>query len=208
MNLSRNLHIAPEGRPFVLLAALITVACWHFVGAWSVVVPVLFLAWVVVIFHDPWRQVPAVPLGVVSPVDGRVVSVGPAGGRPFIEGANSILIRVDSLGTYTARSPVEGKALDVPKNGDRPAPGYGHAALWLQTDEGADVVMYFDGYRFGLAPRAILQYGDKVGQGQRCAYLRLTKYSAVELPPDARIVVEAGQRVIAGRDLLARLPHE
>jgi len=207
MRFSRNLHISPEGWPFLLSAGAIMIAAWYFGGLLAALLPAVAIVLLILIFHDPWRSVPAVPLGVVSPVDGEIISIGPAGGRPLVEGAQSILIRINMLGTYSARSPVEGKALDVPAAESPSSPGYGHAALWLQTDEGFDVVMYFDGYRFGLAPRAILRYGDRVGQGQRCAYLRLTKYAAIELPPDARIVAEQGQRVVAGRDLLGKLPH-
>ena len=207
MRFSRNLHISPEGWPFLLIVGGILSATWYFGGPLAALLPAAAIVLLVFIFHDPWRMVPAVPLGVVSPVDGEIVSVGPAGGSPMVAGAQSILLRINALGTYSARSPVEGKALDVPTDESSSSPGYGHAALWLRTDEGFDVVMYFNGYRFGLAPRAILRYGDRVGQGQRCAYLRLTKYAAIELPPDARIVAEPGQRVVAGRDLLAKLPH-
>ena len=79
--------------------------------------------------------------------------------------------------------------------------------LWVRTDEGDDVVLQFSGHRFGLAPRAFLQYGERVGQGQRCAYLRLTRLAEVELPLAARILVTEGQWVSAGRDVLAKLPH-
>jgi phosphatidylserine decarboxylase len=75
------------------------------------------------------------------------------------------------------------------------------------TDEGENVILQFRGNRLRLAPRAFLRYGERVGQGQRCAYLRLTKFAEVELPGDARILVEKGQRVFAGTDLLARLPQ-
>ncbi|MCH7854633.1 MAG: phosphatidylserine decarboxylase, partial [Proteobacteria bacterium] len=44
-------------------------------------------------------------------------------------------------------------------------------------------------------------------QGQRCAYLRLTRLAEVELPLAARILVTEGQRVSAGSDMLAKLPH-
>ena len=77
----------------------------------------------------------------------------------------------------------------------------------MLTDEGQNVVLQFDGNRFGIAPRALLRYGERVGQGQRCAYLRLTKFAEVLLPIDGRVLVTGGQRVSAGEDVLARLPH-
>ncbi len=79
--------------------------------------------------------------------------------------------------------------------------------LWVRTDEGDDVVLQFQGYRFGLAPMAFLRFGERVGQGQRCAYLRLTRYAEVQFPINSRIQVEVGQRVVAGCDVLGKLPH-
>ena len=79
--------------------------------------------------------------------------------------------------------------------------------LWVRSDEGDDVVLQFQGHRFGLAPRAFMRYGERVGQGQRCAYLRLTRFAEVQLPINSRVNVTAGQKVAAGVDLLAKLPH-
>ena len=80
-------------------------------------------------------------------------------------------------------------------------------ALWVQTDEGDDIVLQFTGYRLGLAPRAIVQFGDRVGQGKRCAYLRLTRYAEVHLPISSTVLVEPGQLVVAGSDVIAKLLH-
>ena len=87
------------------------------------------------------------------------------------------------------------------------SPAVDAAGLWLVTDEGENVILQFRGNRLRLAPRAFLRYGERVGQGQRCAYLRLTKFAEVELPGNARILVTEGQRVSAGVDLLATLPQ-
>ena len=80
-------------------------------------------------------------------------------------------------------------------------------ALWVRTDEGDDVVLKFDGYRFGLPPKSIVRYGERLGQGARCAYLRLTRYAEVHLPIGSRVEVAPGQRLSAGCDMLGKLPH-
>ena len=82
-----------------------------------------------------------------------------------------------------------------------------HPGLWIRTDEGDDVLLRFHGYRFGLVPHAFSRYGDRVGQGQRCAYLRLTRFAEVFLPINSRVQVVAGQKVNAGTDILGTLPH-
>ncbi len=67
-----------------------------------------------------------------------------------------------------------------------------------------DEVMFLVGYMFLLA---FLRYGERVGQGQRCAFLRLTRRAELQLPIASRVLVKAGQRVMAGADVLAKLPH-
>ena len=186
---------------------LVAFAAWHFVGPLAAALPMALAAYVYLIFRDPPRPVPAVPLGVVSPVDGVVETIeltdqGVLGGE-----AQKISVRVDSLGTYTARCPIEGKIMDLETDAEVKRKAAAAGGLWVRTDEGDDVVLQFRGHRFGLAPRAFLGYGERVGQGQRCAYLRLTRTAEVQLPLRARVQVSVGQRVAAGSDVLAKLKH-
>lgn len=198
----RNPFVASEGILFILVSLAAVLACWRLFEGYYWLIPLALLVYFYLIFRDPIRAVPAVPLGVVSPVDGFVVAVGMKGHESGAGQTQKIILRIDSWGTYTARCPVEGKILDINNKSAAKANG-----LWVRTDEGDDVVLQFSGHRFGLAPLAFFQYGDRVGQGQRCAYLRLTRLAEVELPLAARILVKNGQRVTAGTDVLAKLPH-
>ncbi len=191
-----------------MLASFVAIiGCGHFFGFAYAIMPLLVFGYLFLIFRDPRRVVPAVPLGVVSPVDGYVVAIGRTSNGAQAGDAHRIILRIDSLGTYTARCPVEGKIMDLSSAAAAGRPLLDANGLWVRTDEGDDVVLQFNGHRFGLPPRAFLQYGERVGQGQRCAYLRLTRLAEVELPLAARILVKEGQRVAAGSDLLAKLPH-
>jgi phosphatidylserine decarboxylase len=162
---------------------------------WYALVPGTLIVFLYLIFRDPHRSVPSIALGVFSPVDGEVVSVGPIEKGETGEAALRVIIRIDSLGTYTARSPVEGTIRDLGKN-----------ALWLETDEGDNVVLKFSGYRLGLAPRAFAKFGERLGQGQRCAYLRLTRTAEVQLPYNGKVLVEPGQILVAGTDIIGNVP--
>ncbi len=191
----------------MLASAGAIVALWHFFGLLYALPPLALLLYFYLIFRDPERPVPAVPLGVVSPVDGEVVALGLTDNSVLGGEAQKIMIRVNTLGTYTARCPVEGKIMDLSTDSDKDRIAVGSRGLWVRTDENDDVILQFSGHRFGLAPRAFLQYGERVGQGQRCAYLRLTRMAEIELPLAARILVETGQPVVAASDVLAKLPH-
>ena len=182
-------------------------ATWHYIGPLWAILPAALLVYLFLIFRDPRREIPAAPLGVVCPVDGTVVDVGLMEKSALNGEAHKIIVRINSLGTYTARCPVEGKIMDFRAVLVKHQVPDSTSGLWVRTDEGDDVILQFHGHRFGLAPSAFLRYGERVGQGQRCAYLRLTRFAEVQLPINGRVLVTAGQEVSAGTDLLAKLPH-
>jgi phosphatidylserine decarboxylase len=204
----RELLVASEGIPFLMGVAGLAVAMALF-GDYRYAV-LLFAVFVVLlfVFRDPIRIIPAAPLGLVSPVDGTVSSISTVSGGPLEGEAHCIRLRVNVLGAYTARSPVEGKVMELHRVAGQDSTKLASAGgLWIRTDEGVDVVLQFRGNRFGLAPRAFIQYGERVGQGERCAWLRLTRIAEIQLPAGGRVLVEEGDNVAAGSSLLARLPH-
>jgi phosphatidylserine decarboxylase len=203
----RNPFVAREGIPFLIIAAAGMYFAVQTSGINAAIPPAILFIYFLLVFRDPPRDVPAIPLGVVSPVDGTVVDIGLTDKSLLNGEAHKIIIKVNSLGTYTARCPVEGKIMDFRGDQPRSRAAAEASGLWLRTDEDDDVVLQFHGHRFGLAPRAFLRYGERVGQGQRCAYLRLTRFAEVQLPVNGRVLVATGQRVTAGSDVLAKLPH-
>ena len=201
----RNPFVAREGVPWLLLVVAGVGLTWRYASPIYLLLPVLLFVYLFAIFRDPRRHIPAEPLGVVCPVDGIVTDVGLTDASVLGGEAHTIAIAVDSFGTYTARCPVEGKIMDFRGESKHDAVRRLSSGLWVQTDEGDDVVLQFKGHRFGLAPLAFLRFGERVGQGQRCAYLRLTRVAELQIPIDGRLLVERGQRVKAGCDLLGKL---
>jgi len=200
----RNPFVAHEGIPFLVLAAAAFGVSLRYLDAIFVVVAafVLFL-----VFRDPRRIIPASPLGVVSPVDGRIIKVDLVDKGVLQGEAHRIQIRINSLGSYTARAPVEGKISDLRSVTREQVVDYRTNALWIQTDEGDDIVLQFHGYRLGLAPLSFARFGERVGQGQRCAYLRLARIAELHLPIESKILVKPGQSVVAGTQLIGKLTH-
>ncbi len=203
----RNPFVAHEGIPFLLFSILLCWLAYRYFGALWFVGAMALLVILFLIFRDPRRRIPAVPLGVVSPVDGRIVSVDLVDKGVLHGEAHRVVIRINSLGTYTARCPVEGKIMDLNSVASDRIVDYRTNALWVQTDEGDDVVLQFRGYRFGLAPKSFVRFGERLGQGSRCAYLRLSRFAEIHLPVESKILVEPGQKVVAGCELLGKLPH-
>lgn len=203
----RNSLIAREGIPLLAGTVVAIALSWYYLGWIAAIFPTLILAALYFLFRDPRRAVPSVPLAVVSPVDGVIAEVIVVDNAVTKNAAHKIVIRINSLGTYTARSPVEGLILDYRSRTAHERPDTEAPGLWVRTDEGDDVVLRFHGHRFGLVPRAFSRYGERVGQGQRCANLRLTRFAEVYVPINSRVLVAAGREVIAGSDVLGTLPH-
>ncbi len=197
--------IALEGVPFVLTCLAGAWFLYSGIGTWTLAPSAVLLVVVILLFRDPGRQIPSIPLGVVSPVDGVVESIRMSD-RGVPDGKTRIVtLKINALGTYTARSPVEGKINNLKKLlGDRFGEFRRHALL-LVTDEGDHVILQFLGFPFGIAPRGLKGYGERHGQGQRCAYLRLARRAELHLPDDAQLKVEEGDRVTAASSLIAKL---
>lgn len=196
--------VADEGLPILAIVALVMVLVWHQCSPLAALPVAILFVLFLFLFRDPGRQIPAMPLGVVSPVDGTVLEASPVGSGVIEGGAQKVVIRINHLGTYSARSPTEGKIMELHKDSSR-ANTFGMHGLWARTDEGDDVILLFRRSWLGLSPRALVRYGERVGQGQRCAYLRLASAAEIHLPLDSRLLVQPGQKVRAGVDVLAKL---
>jgi phosphatidylserine decarboxylase len=146
--------------------------------------------------------VPAVPLAIVCPADGRILSISmthdPYLDRPAIR----IVIQMNPYGVFSTRSPVEGKVLDPPNI----PPGVPHG-VWLRTNEGDDVVLVMNRGRLHSTPRCYVRIGDRVGQGQRCGFIHLGGQVDLYLPESSRTHVTAGDWVRGGSDVIAKLIH-
>ena len=203
----RNPFVAGEGIVPMVLVTGFAVLLILYSDPWYALVPAIALVFMYLLFRDPIRSGPSVALGVISPTDGEVVAVDTTDKCVVQGNANRVRIRIDSLGSYTARSPVEGKVMDMHSRIHGVGPDCPANALWVQTDEGNDVVLQFHDYLLGLAPRSFIRFGERIGQGNRCAYLRLARFADVYIPIDGKVLVEPGQKVVAGIDLIGRVPH-
>ncbi|MDT8384749.1 MAG: phosphatidylserine decarboxylase [Gammaproteobacteria bacterium] len=210
--------IAREGWTWIAVAvvsALIVYLLYGPVSAplWLLVLVLLFL------FRDPARKVPAVPLGILSPVDGKVVAIDTVDDAYLDRQALRIRIRMGITSVYSAHSPLEGKVLqqwlgspgraaadakDAAGTADGKSIRY---AQWIQSDEQDDVVMVIETSPRSPRPRCYAQSGERIGQGQRCGFIRFGSQVDVLIPLESRVAVAVGDAVLAGSDIIATLVH-
>jgi len=207
--------LAKEGWPHVGISLAAAVLAHYYLG-WLWAAPLwLLVLFVLQFFRDPPRRIPAEPLGIVSPADGRVVFVGktedPYLNRPAIK----ISVFMNVFNVHVNRSPMEGKVMErwyhagrfVNAVLDKSSAENERNAIWLQSDEGDDVISV---QVAGLIARRIFCYvqpGERLGQGERYGFIRFGSRLDVYLPENSVIKTSLGVRVKAGSDIIAFLIH-
>lgn len=205
------MFIDRAGIPFVLIALVLAVAAgWGGGRAWAV--PFLVLAaFFVFFFRDPHRTTPTAPGLVVSPADGRVMIAGdpPGPGAPNGEW-RQISIFLSPLDVHVNRTPVEGRVTHVEYHPGKFLPAYKVEAgqlnewteVWFERGGRPIVCRQIVGV---LARRIVcrLEAGDVVTRGQRFGVMKFGSRIDLFVPPDARIRVKPGDRVVAGETVLA-----
>ncbi|MDX9766585.1 MAG: phosphatidylserine decarboxylase [Ectothiorhodospiraceae bacterium] len=209
----KTFSILREGRP-LLVTAIIVVAAVNFaislpwaMSLWLLVAVLAFL------LREPAREVPAEPLGIVSPVDGQVLAVGPCR-DPFVDRpALRLRIRQRRRGPYGLYAPIEGR---VERRwwpgregvGELPAEAAGSFALHVRTDEHDDVLLAIDLRSPLHFLECAVQTGERVGQGRRIGVVATGVMVDVYLPEHARATVEPGEAVLAGSAIIGELVHK
>lgn len=209
--------IAREGW-FPIAATTVSAAlvAYHFGATWSLPLWML-LGCLLFLFRDPDRAVPALPLAVVSPADGKVTLVEQIDDPWLDRKALKIQVEMRNLGFSPLRSPIEGKIMDLwttpgPHRGVDAPPGSGGSmncyALWIRTDEDDDVVFAvmsrrrFSRFKTDTAP------GERVGQGQRNGFVSFGSRVDVLVPVNSQREARVGTDVLAGSGVIATLVHE
>jgi len=218
-DLPRSYFIALEGWPFIVLGLLVSA-----VGT-LLALPVLFwlgVVWVALcaaFFRNPARAIPTAPGVVVSPADGRVLSVETVD-EPFFGCGpmQRICIFLSVTNVHINRMPVAGVVQEVAYTPGRFRVAYApeasfeneRNAIWLRSTETNDnmVLVQIAGW---VARRIIcyVQRGNLVTRGMRCGLIRFGSRTDLYLPLTAHIAVRAGDRVAGGSSVLAQfVPQE
>lgn len=199
------LLLVPEGWAVLVVLAVAFFIVDAAAGFW-VASPLLALLLLgVFYFRDSPRNVPAEPLAVIAPVDGRIVHRRECY-DPFLDReAVRLSLQISPFANYLIRSPVEGRVVEI--TGEAVDQMHG-CVSYIRTGEGDDLVIAVsEGRLFGLRP-CRSNYGERVGQGRCCGLRRAARRLDLYLPVNSRVEVELGDRVRGGACLLAKLVHK
>ncbi len=212
--------VHPEGRKYVLIAAVIT-AFFAFMAWETLAWPMgLVTLWVASFFRDPVRMTPQGEGLIVAPADGLVTMIERVELPPELRGPNGLgdrpLVRVSIFmsvfDVHINRTPIAGTIRQVVYISGK----FLNADLDKASDENERqhiVVEGLDGQRVGftqiagLVARRIVSFvkpGDFAAAGQRVGLIRFGSRVDVFLPEGIEPQVALGQRSVAGETILGR----
>lgn len=177
---------------------------------------VAFSVW---FFRDPKRTPPedATGLTVVAPADGKILEVVANESDAFVGGpACRVSIFLSPLNVHVNRAPVPGSVEHV-----RYIPGE-YLVAWhpksSERNERSEIgVRHPKGHRIlfkqiaGAVARRVVfhvKVGDRLDLGERFGIVKFGSRMDVLMPPHTTVLVEAGQRVVAGETVIAQLPDD
>ncbi len=203
--------IARPGVPFIGVAVFVTLVFAILGMKLSALSALLVCAAVCLFFRDPDRVVPVADAAVVSPADGRVLSVERITDTRFFGGpCIKISVFMSVLNVHVNRAPISGRVEQVryhpgtffSANLDKAAASNEHNAVKVSTPQG-DTIWFVQ--IAGLIARRIisgLQEGQQVIKGQRFGMICFGSRLDLYLPEQYRIEARVGQRVKAGETIL------
>jgi len=207
------LPLAPEGYPFILTPAAAGVIAW----AYGYPLPAVAL-WIVALaciafFRDPARSSDAAPEAVLSPADGKVLSVGRSPAALVAAGLpTQVSIFMSPANVHVNRAPISGTATDVTYTPGTKLPAFRDKASELNEHsfvrlEGALGAVAYKQIAGAVARRVVcdLEPGARVTRGQRVGIIKFSSRVDLFLPAQATVVVAPGQRTRAGVTVVASL---
>jgi phosphatidylserine decarboxylase len=206
------MHFAREGYPWIFglgaLSLVLGLLGFHSSG-WILLGLTLFVAF---FFRDPEREVPGDPDAIISPADGRVVSVEPLARGPYApeQPSSRVGIFLSPLNVHVNRVPVTGQVTQIHYQ-----PGKFRAAFAADAaevnEQNAVSIQDAHGRRVvlvqiaGMLARRIvcrLTGGEQVQQGERYGMIMLGSRVDVYCPAEVQLKIAVGQRVTAGETVI------
>ena len=213
--------VHPEGRKYVVIAAVLTVLAYtvisHFLG-WLLVGGTI---WVGTFFRDPVRTTPRGERLIIAPADGLITMIAKVPPPPELRGSDGlgdaeytrVSIFMSVFDVHINRAPITGRVKRIAY-----VPGkFVNADLDKASDDNERQHFLIEGsvglrigfpQIAGLAARRILAFvreGDMVDAGQRIGLIRFGSRVDVYLPAGTSPKVLLGQRSIAGETVLAEI---
>ena len=207
------MKIAREGFPLIFSAAVL--ALLALAANWWLVAVVLGAVTIALagFFRDPERAIPDGEGLVVSPADGRVISVAKVvGDALFTQAATRISIFLSPLDVHINRVPVAGRIVEIKYRAGKFLAAYKNEAS-RQNEQNALLIVDAQDRKLGvvqiagvLARRIVCKVnsGDNMDRGERFGLIMFGSRTDLYLPQGCRVEVAEGQRVKGGATIVGK----
>ncbi len=207
-----RIPLAREGLwPILASFAPVALLFWiHPLAALPALPVFLFLLW---FFRSPDRKIERDPGVLLSPADGKVMSVVPVAHDPLLGGpAVRVSIFMSVFSVHINRAPCSGRVARVEYREGSFLPAFKSHACELNERnsllidcESGDRKVRVNQITGMLARRIVcdVREGDRVDQGVRFGMIRLGSCAELVMPPACDILIRPGQSVRAGKTVVA-----
>jgi phosphatidylserine decarboxylase len=215
-----RLPIHREGFPFIALFAGVNLLAW-LLAPWLgwLLLPVTI--WCIAFFRDPKRNTPRASGLIVSPADGKLLPVVEAVPPPELEMGEAPRLRLsifmNVFNVHVNRNPISGTVVALAyrpgkffnASFDKASVLNERMAIRVRPEgaagpEGDLAIVQIAGL---VARRIVCELGQGQGvqRGLRFGMIRFGSRLDVYLPPGARVVAQAGSKIVAGETILAQM---
>ena len=203
-----------ESRWIVAIFALLTVAGW-FLSVWLSLLFLLLIFCTVAFFRDPNRPAPADPKLIVAAADGTVSEILEVDENEILKArTRRVGIFLSIFDVHTNRAPIDARIIyqkhreGLCVDARRPDCSEKNESMtWaFQNPRVTIVVRQLTG---AIARRIVAwaKIGDELKKGERFGMIRFGSRTEVYLPLNAELLVKAGDHVLGGSTIIARLPE-
>jgi phosphatidylserine decarboxylase len=210
--INNRLPVAREGIPFIIigtgLTSIFLILNWKFLASPLAVLTLL----IIYFFRDPDRTLINEKRAVLTPADGKVISIEKLNNTDNLLKAPAIKISIfmSIFNAHINRIPIRGKIAQLSyhpgkffsANRDKASLYNEHNIVTLETDQRKKIVLV---QIAGLIARRIVCWvkkGDLVETGQRFGLIRFGSRLEVYLPSDTTLMVKKGEKVKAGQTVI------
>ena len=207
------MRIAKEGYPLILTGAALTTVAG--LAGWKLASGVLGVATLAIagFFRDPERRIPSGEGLIVSPADGKVVSIADVSGDSrFVDAVTRVSIFLSPLDVHINRMPVGGRIDEVEYKPGQFIAAYKDDAS-ERNEQNALKITDEDQRPLGVvqiagvvARRIVcwVKAGDVLRRGDRFGLIMFGSRTDLYLPSGCKLEVSEGQRVKGGETVIGR----
>lgn len=210
-----NGPVVKEGYRYIAFLALVTVLVGMAIDPYWSIFPGVLTAFVTFFFRNPRRAVPPGEGLILSPADGKVMSICEVEDNEFLHARGTkVTIFLSVFDVHVNRSPIEGEIKYQQYVCGRFKPAYKASAAYenerhaIGLDNGRLQVLVTQ--VAGLIARRIVSWvtlGSHLHSGECFGMIKFGSCTEIIMPLNVDVLVKKGDRVCGGKTIIGRL-HE